>query len=107
MVLPLVEIPALNAPCPDTTRTLLNVPDTLFELKVLAPDAVNEIVEKFVTDGVVAEIVIEPAPTPAEIIPAPDTFRTLEKVPVELEVVFPSAVRDMDEVCIAGAGTDM
>jgi hypothetical protein len=53
------------------------------------------------TDGVVAEIVIEPAPTPALTIPAPDTTRALFNVPVELLVVLPEA--DIDTVENTGA----
>jgi hypothetical protein len=50
------------------------------------------------TDGVVAEIVMLPAPTPALTIPAPDTFKRFENVPVELLVVLPTAVSDTDDV---------
>ena len=38
-VFPLVETPALNAPIPEKTRTLLNVPEVLAVLNVFAPDA--------------------------------------------------------------------
>jgi hypothetical protein len=48
------------------------------------------------TDGVVALIVIDPAPTPALTIPAPETARAFTNVPVELDVVFPLA--DMETV---------
>jgi hypothetical protein len=97
-VFPLVEIPALSSPCPEITSTLLNVPEMLFELRVFAPEAVSEIVEKFVTEGVVAEMVMLPAPTPTETIPAPEMLSRFENVPEELEVVFPKAVRDTEEV---------
>lgn len=49
------------------------------------------------TDGVVAEIEIVPFPTPALIIPIPDTARALLNVPDELEVVFPDADREIVE----------
>ena len=72
------------------------VPDDV--APVVFPEAERDTVEKFVTDGVVTEIVMLPAPTPTLTIPAPDTFNKLENVPDELEVVFPNAVRDIDEV---------
>ena len=50
------------------------------------------------TDGVLAEIVIDCAPTPTLTIPAPETFSKLLAVPAELTVVFPSAVSETDEV---------
>lgn len=46
---------------------------------------------KFVAIG--DEIVILPAPTPTLTAPAPEIFKSPEKVPAELEVVFPRAVR--------------
>lgn len=50
------------------------------------------------TEGVVAEMVALPAPTPILIIPAPDRFSKFENVPAELEVVFPNAVRETEDV---------
>jgi hypothetical protein len=44
--------------------------------------------------------VILPAPTPIEAIPAPEMFKRLLKVPAELFVVFPRAVREILEVWI-------
>ncbi len=84
--------PTLIAPIPEKARTLLNVPEEV--APVVLPEAERDTVEKLVTDGVVAEIVRLPAPTPTLIIPAPDTLRRFENVPAELEVVFPNAVRD-------------
>lgn len=49
------------------------------------------------TDGVVAEIVIDPAPTPAEMIPAPDTTSALLNVPVDELVVLPEADNEIVE----------
>jgi len=51
-----------------------------------------------VTEGVVADMVRLCAPTPTDTIPAPETFSRLDKLPLELDVVFPSAVRETDEV---------
>ena len=59
------------------------------------------------TEGMVAEMVALPAPTPTLIMPAPDRFNRLENVPVELLVVLPRAVSEIEEVWIAGAGTEM
>jgi hypothetical protein len=50
------------------------------------------------TEGVVAEMVILPAPAPTLTIPDPEIFSRLEKVPEELEVVLPSAVSEIREV---------
>ena len=44
------------------------------------------------------EIVIDPAPIPTEAIPAPEILRRFEKVPLELTVVFPRAVKEIEEV---------
>jgi len=82
-------------PAPEKTKWLLKVPA---ELEVVLPEAVNETVEKLVTEGVVAEIVIDPAPAPTEIIPAPDTFKRFENVPADEFVVFPNAVTEIDDV---------
>jgi hypothetical protein len=91
-----VPKPTLTIPAPDTESALLIV---VVELPpVVLPVAVRLRVEKFVTLGVVAEIVMLRAPAPTEIIPAPDILRRLEYVPLELLVVFPSAVREMFEV---------
>jgi hypothetical protein len=62
--------PTLTPPAPDTFNRLLAVPE---ELSVVLPRAVIEIVEKFVTLGVVAETVIELRLAPTLTIPAPDT----------------------------------
>jgi hypothetical protein len=62
------------------------------------PAIVAVTVEKFVTEGVVAEIVIDPAPTPTLTIPAPETLSALLNVPVELLVVFPIADIEIEEV---------
>lgn len=48
--------------------------------------------------GAGTEIVTLPAPTPTLAIPAPEKFSKLEKVPVELETVLPSAVREIEDV---------
>jgi len=88
--------PTLTAPIPENASTLLNVPDDV--APVVLPDAERDTVEKFVTEGVVAEIVILPAPAPTLTIPAPDMLSKLENVPDVLPVVFPNAVMDMDEV---------
>jgi hypothetical protein len=50
-------------------------------------------------------MVMLPAPTPADMIPAPDTTRALLYVPVELDVVFPDADIEMVEKLTA-AGAD-
>jgi hypothetical protein len=54
-----------------------------------------------------AEIVMFCAPAPTLTIPAPETFKRFENVPAELDVVFPKAVRETEEVCIAGDGTEI
>jgi hypothetical protein len=95
--------PTLAIPAPENWRTLLNVP---VELEVVLPRAVREIVEKLVTEGVLAEIVMLPAPTPADTIPAPEMTRALLYVPVELLVVFPLADNEIVEKLVA-TGTDM
>ena len=71
IVFPLVLIAPLKMPAPEMTSELLKVPVTLPVESVL-PAALIVTVEKFVTLGVVAEIVIEPAPTPTLTIPAPE-----------------------------------
>ena len=89
--------PTLTIPIPDMARTLFIVPDDV--APVVFPDADRDTVEKFVTEGVVAEIVILPAPAPTLTIPAPDMLSRFENVPDALPVVFPRAVRDTEEVC--------
>lgn len=84
--------PMLAIPIPEKARTLLNVPELV--APVVFPLAERETVEKFVTVGVVAEMVMLPAPAPTEIIPAPLMFKRLLKVPDELPVVFPRAVKE-------------
>ena len=74
-VILLLLIPTETMPAPDTLRTLLNVPDDEF---VVFPTPDSEMVEKFVTDGVVAEIVIEPAPAPTLTMPAPEIVKAFE-----------------------------
>jgi hypothetical protein len=44
-------------------------------------------------------MVTDPAPTPTEAMPAPEIFKRLENVPDELDVVFPNAVSDIEDVC--------
>lgn len=44
------------------------------------------------------EIVILPAPAPTLTRPAPEIFKRFEKVPLLLDVVLPSAVRETEEV---------
>ena len=56
-------------------------------------------VTTFVAAGAGTEMVTLPFPTPTEAIPAPEKFSKPEKVPAELEVVLPSAVRDCENVC--------
>ena len=89
----LAEIPTLAMPMPEIASTLFSVPVEL--LKVLAPDAVREMVLRFVTDGVVAEMVKLPLPAPMLTIPAPDTAITLLAVPLELDTVRPLALREI------------
>ena len=86
--------PTLTMPAPDRLSKLENVPE---ELLVVLPSAVNEIEEVWIA-GVGTEIVTLPAPTPTEAIPAPEKFNRFENVPVELLVVFPKAVREIEEV---------
>jgi len=57
------------------------------------------LVTTLVAAGAGTEIVTLPFPTPTEAIPAPEKFSTFEKVPDELLVVFPNAVKEIDEVC--------
>jgi hypothetical protein len=87
--------PTLMIPSPEIANTLFIVP---LELLVVLPLADREIVLKLVTEGVVAEMVMLPAPIPTLIIPAPETFNRFEKVPELLTVVLPRAVRDTDDV---------
>ena len=88
--------PTLTIPMPEIARTLFIVPDDV--APVVFPDAERDTVEKFVTEGVVAEIVMLPAPAPTLTIPAPDILSKLENVPDALPVVFPRAVRDTEDV---------
>ena len=53
----------------------------------------------WVDTGDGTEIVTLPAPTPTEAMPAPEIFNKFENVPEEETVVFPSAVRETDDVC--------
>ena len=53
------------------------------------------------------EMVTVPAPTPTEAIPAPLNCKAFENVPVLDEVVFPIADIEIEEVWIAGDGTEM
>ena len=62
--------PTLIGPIPENASTLLNVPDEV--APVVLPEADSETVEKLVTEGVVAEIVMLCAPTPTLMIPAPE-----------------------------------
>ena len=88
--------PTLMMPAPEIDRLLLCVP---VDETVVLPAALMEMVLKLVTLGVVALIVILPAPTPTDTIPAPDTFSSPENVPADDEVVLPSAVSDWLIVC--------
>lgn len=96
VTVPPAPTPTLAIPAPEKLSRLLKVPALLL---VVFPSAVREMVLKFVTAGVVAEIVMLPAPTPTLIIPAPETFSRLEKVPAELDVVTPRAESEIEEVC--------
>ena len=98
----LLLIPTLMIPAPETLNTLLKVPDELF---VVFPTPDNETVLKFVTLGVVTEIVTLPAPTPTLAMPAPEKTKPVEKVPVELLVVLPEA--DIDTDAAAADGTEI
>jgi hypothetical protein len=91
------DAPTLTIPAPDMLRLFPKVSVVDAAPRVF-PAIVPVIVEKLVTDGVVAEIVIDPAPTPTLTIPAPEMFRALLNVPVELLVVFPSADIETEEV---------
>ena len=88
--------PALIGPVADTARTLLNVP---LELLVVFPDAERLIVEKLVTDGVVAETVSVPADAPTDTIPAPEILKLFPTVNVvdAAPSVFPAIVAVMVE----------
>ena len=90
MVMLCAPNPTLTMPAPDTLNKLENVPE---ELDVVFPNAVSEI-EDVCIDGEGTEIVTLPAPTPTEAIPAPEKFISVLKEPLELDVVFPSAVRE-------------
>lgn len=83
--------PTNTMPPPETLNTLLKVPDALF---VVFPTADKDTVLKFVTLGVLAEIVMVPADAPTDTMPAPEIFIRPEKVPVLPSVVFPNAVMD-------------
>ena len=61
--------PTLTPPAPENTRALLKVP---VELDVVFPLADRDTVEKLVTLGVVAEMVMELTLTPTLAIPAPE-----------------------------------
>ena len=96
MVIVPFEAPTETPPAPEILNTFPNVPDVEF---VVLPRAVTDTVEKLVTEGVLAEIVMLCAPTPTLTIPAPEIFRRLENVPDVLPVVFPNAVMETDDVC--------
>ena len=85
------EIVIVLAPCPIPMLAPAEIDRDPFE-------PFND-VTTFVAAGAGTEIVIEPAPTPIDAIPAPEIFRRLENVPAELDVVLPSAVIETDDVC--------
>jgi len=57
--------------------------------------------------GAGTEIVTLPAPTPTEAMPAPENCKEFENVPVLLEVVLPSANIEIEDVWMAGEGTEI
>ena len=87
-------------PAPEKFKSVLKEPE---ELLVVLPNAVR----LCVCTDCVAEIVALPAPTPTLTMPAPDRLNRFENVPEELDVVFPKAVREIEEVWIAGEGTEI
>lgn len=93
------EIVMVDAACP------IPIPAPA-EMEILPLDPFKE-VTTLVAAGAGTEIVTLPLPTPTEAIPAPEKLRRLVKVPEELEVVFPRAVKDTEAVWIAGAGTEI
>ena len=66
-------------PPPETLNTLLKVPDALF---VVFPTADKDTVLKFVTLGVLAEIVMVPADAPTDTMPAPERLKLFPTVNV-------------------------
>ena len=83
--------PTLAMPAPENERALLKLP-----VELLVEFAITDIetVLKFVTLGVVAEIVTVLPLKPILAIPAPEKMSGLEYVPVEFVKVFPTAVRE-------------
>jgi hypothetical protein len=79
------------------------------ELLVVFPLADIEIVEKFVTEGVDAEIVIVPADAPTDTIPAPEMLALFPIVHVvdAAPSVFPAIVAVIVEYPAPPAGADM
>ena len=95
--------PKIVMACNDCDKVMLLLPTNVTE-----PELITEVAPAVLplvpitmalwTEGVVAEIVILPAPAPTLTIPDPEMFRKLENVPEELLVVLPSAVKEIDDV---------
>ncbi len=94
IVIVLPEAPTLTIPAPHRLNpfpivTVVDAAPRVF------PAMLPVIVEKFVTEGVVAEIVKLPFPAPTQMIPSPEIANTLFMVPLELLVVLPLADKDI------------
>lgn len=81
--MPLVEIPALKIPCPETTRLLLKVPDTLLLFKVF-PEALSVMVDRAAEFEIVIVDKLNDNP-----IPAPATKLMLDDDPFKLKLFGP------------------